>query len=221
MKPKPIGILGGAGPLAGALLLERVFSLSGSLYGCQRDSDFPKVFLLSFPFSEMLSPKMDVSLLRKELKECLDQLRRNGSEVISIACNTLHAFLDTQQPSIDLIHLPREVANAIPTDETPLVLCTSTSVQFEVHRHFFPCTYPESRVQKEIDSVIDQTLKGINRRIILKQLLAILNSQKAGIIVLGCTELSLFAKHLLLKNKIIIDPLEIAAKKLLKISFNK
>jgi aspartate racemase len=219
MKPKPIGILGGAGPLAGALLLERVLSLAGSLYGCQRDSDFPKVFLLSFPFSEMLSPQIDVPLLRKELKECLDQLRRNGAEVIAIACNTLHAFLDTQL-SFDLIHLPQEVANALPTSEIPLVLCTSTSVQFEVHRCFFPCIYPESSVQEEIDSVIDQILKGINRRMILKQLLAILNSQKASTIVLGCTELSLFTNDLLLKNKVIIDPLEIVANKLLIRSFN-
>ncbi len=57
MKPIPIGIVGGAGPLAGAALLERIFSLSGSLYGCYKDADFPKVLLLSFPFRKCCRQK--------------------------------------------------------------------------------------------------------------------------------------------------------------------
>ena len=94
MRPKTIGIIGGAGPLAGALLLERILSLSMSLYGCYRDADFPKVVLISFPLSEMLSADVDEAQLRRELKQCLYQLRAQGASVIAIACNTLHAFLD-------------------------------------------------------------------------------------------------------------------------------
>jgi aspartate racemase len=67
MKPKSIGIIGGAGPLAGAFLLERVLSISNKTYGCYRDSDFPKIFLISFPFSEMLSPTINTAKLRDEL----------------------------------------------------------------------------------------------------------------------------------------------------------
>ncbi len=65
MKPKSIGIIGGAGPLAGALLLERILILSGSEYGCYKDADFPEVILLSFPFSEMLTPERDVLQIAK------------------------------------------------------------------------------------------------------------------------------------------------------------
>ncbi len=78
MKPKSIGIIGGAGPQAGAFLLERVLSISSKTYGCYRDSDFPKIFLISFPFSEMLSPILNTAKLRDELSECLSQLRHNG-----------------------------------------------------------------------------------------------------------------------------------------------
>ena len=67
MKPKSIGIIRGAGPLAGAFLLKRILSLSGEVYGCYRDADFPQIFLISFPCSEMLCPDMEVAKLRKGL----------------------------------------------------------------------------------------------------------------------------------------------------------
>lgn len=218
MKPKSIGIVGGAGPLAGALLLERVLSLAGSLYGCHRDKDFPKAILLSYPFSEMLTPKIDQALLRKELRECLEQLRKNGAEIVAIACNTLHAFLDENENLADLVHIPLTLAKEIPPGEIPLVLCTSTSVKFGVHKRFFLCEYPDAQTQTQINKIIDRILLGADHQSILKELLPILEFQKAHTIILGCTELSQL-RNISLKNKIIIDPIEIIAKKLLARSF--
>lgn len=190
MKPQPIGILGGAGPIAGVLLLERVFSLSSSLYGCYRDSDFPKVIFLSFPFTEMLTPKMDATLLRTELRECLNQLRNNGAAVLAIACNTLHAFLE-KEDEIDLVHLPKVLTGEIPPGEIPLVLCTSTSVRFGVHSRFFPCQYPDFQTQVQVDRLIDRILGGADTHLITKELSTILESLNTTTVVLGCTELSL------------------------------
>lgn len=221
MKPKSIGIVGGAGPLAGAFLLERVLSLSGSKYGCYKDAEFPKVFLISFPFSEMLSSEMNVVQLRKELSECLHQLRKNGASVLAIACNTLHAFLNEAEDLTDLIHLPQALAMEISQTETPLVLCTSTSRQFGLHKQFFPCVYPDSKTQSQIDEIIAQILKGTEEQTIVRKLLKILHTQSANTIILGCTELSLFTKQLHLCNKKIVDPLEIVANKILEKSFSK
>ena len=179
----------------------------------------PKYFLLSFPFSEMLSLEMDVRQLRKELSECLSQLRKNGAAVLAIACNTLHAFLDEGEDLTDLIHLPQILAMEIPQTEIPLVLCTSTSVQFGLHKQFFPCTYPDSHTQLQIDKIIEQILKGTDQQAIIHELLKILQAHSASTIILGCTELSLFTKHLLLCNRLIIDPLEIVANKILEKSF--
>lgn len=215
MKSKPIGIIGGAGPMAGALLLERVLSLAGSLYGCYRDADFPEVFLLSFPFSEMLTAERDVTKLQKELGGCLNRLRANGAAVLAIACNSLHAFLNEDDE--DIIYLPRVVSDEIPKSELPLILCTSTSVQFGVHKKFFPCVYPNWETQLQIDSIIDRILKGEMQ--IGAELLTIIRAQTAHTIVLGCTELSLFTKSLFLSDRKIIDPIEITAKKILEKSF--
>ncbi len=217
MKPKPIGIVGGAGPLAGASLLERVLSISGSTYGCCKDADFPKVLLLSFPFSEMLSPETNATQLRTELKGCLNQLRKNGAAVLAIACNTLHAFLEEDE--IDLVHLPKTVAMEIPEAEVPLVLCTTTSMQFGLHKQFFPCVYPDPDTQMQIDKIIGQILKGTDQQIIIDALLKIISVQTNTTVVLGCTELSLFTRYLAPCNKLIVDPLEIAANKIVEKSF--
>lgn len=219
MKPKSIGIVGGAGPLAGAFLLKRILSLSGEVYGCYRDADFPQVFLISFPFSEMLCPDMDTAKLRKELSECLAQLRKNGASVLTIACNTLHAFLDEKDELNDLVHLPGTLAEEMSLVDKPLVFCTSTSVQFGLHKQFFPCTYPDAQTQQEIDRIIDQILRGADQSVILEKLEKLLQAQTTNTIILGCTELSLFSAYLSVPSKKIIDPLEIMANKILQKSF--
>ncbi len=219
MKPKSIGIIGGAGPLAGAFLLERVLSLSNKKYGCYRDSDYPKIFLISFPFSEMLSPIFNTTKIRDELSECLKLLRRNGSSVLTIACNTLHAFLDEKDDLDDLVHLPRELAKEIYPFEKPLVCCTSTSTQFGLHKQFFPCTYPDIKTQVQVDEIIDQILQGKDKSSVLERLEKLLQTQPEKTIVLGCTELSLFTASLSLPNKIIIDPLEVVANRILEKTF--
>ena len=221
MTPKSIGIVGGAGPLAGVSLLERVLSLSGSKYHCSKDADFPKVFLLSFPFSEMLSEEINVEQLRKELKDCLDQLRKNGAAVLAISCNTLHAFLDENEDLTDLVHLPQALAMAIPKKEMPLVLCTSTSMRSALHQKFFPCIYPDLPMQSQVDRIIERILNGDDFQMIIQDLLKLIQTQEQNTIVLGCTELSLFTQHLLLCNKLIIDPLDIVANKILEKSFFK
>ena len=216
MNSKSIGIIGGAGPLAGAFLLERVLSLSRKKYGCYRDADFPKIFLISFPFSEMLSPTINTAKLRDELSECLNQLRTNGASVLAIACNTLHAFLDEKDELNDLVHLPRVLANEIPLSEKPLVFCTSTSAKFGLHKQFFSCTYPDFQTQRQVDSIIDQILQGIDKKIVLERIKKLLEAQAERTVVLGCTELSLFTAYLSLPNKVIIDPLEVVANKIIE-----
>jgi len=221
MKPKTIGIIGGAGPLAGALLLEKILIQSTALYGCYKDADFPKIVLISFPFSEMLSGDLDTEQVRKELKQSLAQLRMLGASVLAIACNTLHAFLEDERDSGDLVHVPRALAESIVPSLEPLVLCTSTSVRYGLHKQFFPCTYPDCETQTRVDRIIDLVLKGGDRKNIIQQLDEIISAQIAKTIVLGCTELSLFAQQIKAGHSIILDPLEITTKKILEKSFGR
>lgn len=218
MQPRSIGLVGGAGPLAGAFLFKRILELAGREYGCCRDADFPEILLISFPFAEMLSGEVDARKVRDQLRSCLSRLRKNGAAVLAIACNTLHLFLDeTEIQSGDLISLPQVVADEARFDEEPLVFCTATSAQFGLHRRFFSCVYPDQQTQREVDCLIDQILRGMKPT---QKLEALLQKQSAGVVLLGCTEFSLVKEGLSLPcGKRIVDPLEILAEKLLEESF--
>lgn len=219
MKPRTIGIVGGAGPLAGSLLLQRVFSQAGSVYGCYRDADFPEVLLLSFPFSNMLSPDCNEILVKEELAQALHRLKTYGASVLAIACNTLHAFLDENKDIEGLIHLPKMLAEVIPASLAPLVLCTSMAARYKLHQRFFACQYPEDTMQLRIDRLIEKILQGERQEVLLLELQEIIESQRTHTIILGCTELSMFSTSLAIPHKLIIDPLEIMVSRLLEESF--
>lgn len=223
MKQKTIGIIGGAGPQAGVALMERIISFSQSIYACKEDADFPKIILNSVPFSNMLAEDVDNRRVRMELKNGLTELRGNGAAVLAIACNTLHVFLDEENDKReDLIQLPKILAEKISQlNEIPLVLCTSTSVKFNLHKRFFPCVYPDPITQEEVDELIHLILKDGTRSTALKKLIKIIEKQPEKTIVLGCTELSLLKNQLPDFNKEIIDPLDIVALEMLKVSFNE
>ena len=60
-----IGIIGGAGPMAGAIVMENIIEICQKKYLCRHDYDFPKIILVSVPFAQMLKPN---SLEQKEDK---------------------------------------------------------------------------------------------------------------------------------------------------------
>ncbi|CDR34853.1 aspartate/glutamate racemase family protein [Criblamydia sequanensis] len=220
MKPKIIGIVGGAGPFAGLRLFERLLFLSSRQYGCYKDGDYPQVLLNSFPFSDMLTDKKNPKLLKTELTLSLNQLRAQGAEVLAIACNTLHNFLEEDQEQEDLIHLPNLLGEELRLDEVPLVLCTRTSRENKLHKKFFECRYPELSLQEKVDGIIDRILQGESRSI-ARDLLWVIERGKAEAVILGCTELSLFSGELASSTKKVIDPLEMLAKKMLERSFKE
>ena len=209
-----IGIIGGAGPFAGVKFLEQIFRLCQTNYGCSKDADFPKVLLLSFPFTEMLSVEIDPVQVKKELKDCLDTLKKNGAQVCVIACNTLHAFLGEENEG--LILLPDILTQEF-KDRSPLVLCTTTSMRYALHK---ACSYPNPSDQARVDAIIDEILKGEEENLIVPRLTDFIEEQKENTIVLGCTELSLFASQLKVPGKTVIDLVELAAQKIVDESFS-
>ncbi len=218
MRPKTIGIIGGAGPLAGATLFQRVVACAAYEYGCYRDADFPKIILLSFPFTEMLASDVDANQIAKELNECIAQLQTNGAETIAIACNTLHLFLDEDA---SVVHLPKIVQKEVNACDPPLLLCSGTSRRYMLHARYFPCVYPDELVQGKVDTLIDRTLMGDNIDSVQEDLCTLVQEQESDAIVLGCTELSIFTKALTSLDKKIIDPLDLVAQELVRLSFQE
>ncbi len=216
-KPR-IGVIGGAGPMAGALLFEKIIHVSQK-NGCKIDADFPYCILMNYPFSPMLTQGYDKNKLENELKECFDQMVKNNVSVAAIACNTLHAFITSIPESIQLVHMIEETKNYVHLQgwESPLILCSSTSAQVKLHARYFNCRYPNTSLQKTVDILIDKITEGCD----LKEASELLSAacREEGPIVLGCTELTLLHDREPLQIDKLCNPDSIVAEKIGQIIF--
>ena len=235
LQPK-VGIIGGAGPMAGAQLFQKIIQICRAKYGCRNDADFPYIMLLNYPFGDMLeNPHCTKTLIQQQLNDCFLQLKNNEIELAVIACNTLHEFLDSKE-GVPLVHLIEETGVSIQKrgiDKT-LVLCTTTSAQCKIHRKYFDCSYPENSAQKKIQELIYKILSGSQCREDAHMLVDLLNTEDASrnsgkkmALVLGCTEFSVFNEQFPLKlyglseRFAVFDPNQIAAERICESIFSR
>lgn len=206
--------------MAGVLLFEKIIQICQQKYGCSRDVDFPYVFLMNYPFGDMLTCERESDLIENQLEECFYCLFKNSVSVIAIACNTLHAFLPLQKETFYLVHMIEETGNFVREKgwENPIVLCTSTSAEARLHEQFFPCRYPKPSVQKEIDALIDRILAGGCLQTLANTFQALCEDRP---VIFGCTELSLLNEKATLGLKNLCDPNSVVAEKMCEIIFNK
>lgn len=220
-----IGIIGGAGPMAGLLLMKKIITNYQKLYGCVNDYDFPKIILLSYPFAEMLEPTKapeEEDTVSQQLGDSLDFLIENGVNKIGIACNTLHGFLDETRHRDRLVNLIKETKIYFAKQQfsKALVLCTNTSVQKNVH-DYISITLPNSEEQKLIDHLIKAVLSGAfslqdSQRLKSYILSKTMKDPVIDCVMLGCTELSVLHDEfpMEISDIKIIDPLDLLASKI-------
>ncbi|HEX2012163.1 MAG TPA: amino acid racemase, partial [Roseateles sp.] len=116
--PRPVGILGGMGPAAGADFV-RLF-VQACTEQMQRsgrpvnDQAFPEHWLAQVPVpdrSEALREGRDEPL--DAMAEAIARLRGCGARAVAMACNTAHAWharLQARFPDTELLHVAGEVA---------------------------------------------------------------------------------------------------------------
>ncbi|MDF2550300.1 MAG: Asp/Glu/Hydantoin racemase family protein [Chlamydiales bacterium] len=210
MSRKKIGIIGGAGPMAGALMFQQIVEICQTEYNCQKDFDFPEIILHSYPFSEMLSADRNPQKIQRELTNLAQSL---DVGILLIACNTLHAFIDADFPQEKCIQIPDVVRDVL--SSIPKVICSSTSRQSAIHQASFACVYPSIKVQEELDEIIASILKGHISDDLSERLSTLIleEGEKAQPVVLGCTEFSLLHSRYPIPALNIIDPSYLLAKK--------
>ena len=218
MKPV-IGIIGGAGPLAGALLVKNIVTCCQKSYNAVKDSDFPKIILVSYPFSQMLKPNtryQKEDQVSRELEETLIFLEKSGASILAIACNTLHGFIPNTKKDWPLVNLIQETKQAVSKKgiQKTLVLCSKTSREKRVFedKNFI---FPKDSEQDFIDEIIECTLAGkatVKESNAILELVEKRNNTHISLLF-GCTEFSVLFDMYPVKNKIIhtIDPLSIIA----------
>lgn len=235
-----IGIIGGAGPMAGLLLYQKIIEICQEEYGCKDDSDFPYIMLLSYPFADMLSEGITQErkeILTSQIDECLSTFLENNIEVMAMACNTLHLFLTPglmeKASAISFIHMIKECGTFLDESEfeSRLVLCSNTSANSQLHASHFPCCYLENDMQSKCQKMIDLILAGKETEQAARQFACdlnkslIKNGSKKIALVLGCTEFSVLNERFPLHQYglgdqfIILDSNELVARKICDLIF--
>jgi aspartate racemase len=217
---KRIGIIGGAGPMAGALLFEKIIE-SSQKYGCKVDADFPFCFLINYPFAPMLINQFDQQLLKNQLEFCFACLEKNQISIAAVACNTLHIFLPSLPEGMQFVHMIEETKFYVQKKGwvNPLVLCTSTSAKTQLHAQYFPCRYPDATLQNTVDILIDRITEGCDWQEASNLLSEICKNE--GPVILGCTELSLLHNRASLFIKDLCSPDTLVSEKIAQIFFEE
>ena len=230
-----IGIIGGAGPMAGMLLYQKIIEICQKEHNCQHDADFPYIMLLSYPFADMLRDGITPekrTLLASQIDECFSTFSQNGIQIIAIACNTLHLFLTPELMEKSLkftfVHMIKEIRELLTEKnlKESLVLCSNTSANSRLHASHFTCSYPQEVLQHKCQAMIDLVLAGKESKEAVAEFTLELNhellanAKRKMALVLGCTEFSVlnerfpFHAHGLSDQFSIIDSNEIVARKI-------
>jgi|GEM_PF-1182908 len=225
---KKIGLIGGAGPEAGALLLKNIIQACQQ-NGAWEDHDFPSIMLLSRKFSPMINSDNHKKDIISEIQAAVNTLDANENEVVGIACNTLHSFVQhVNFKSMVFVSIVDEVINVIKKEQNYkiLFLGTKTSVNAKIYETSSSVQnfYPTIKQQELIQECIIRILK--NQHSSLDSLLVstIINDCHETIdfnaVILGCTELSVIHQNNAIesiKHSIIYDPITILAHKLISL----
>lgn len=219
---KKIGIIGGAGPEAGALLFKNIIRIYQKK-GSWEDYHFPRIMLLSNNFSSMIDSNVNQLAIIKEIQTTVNILNDSNNQVIAIACNTLHSFIQNvdfkQMTFVSIIDV---VLKSIAKKQISriLFLGTKTSVSSKIYEKTSAITivYPKESDQELIQDCIIRILKNKHSKVDSLLLHKIINNCKKAMsfdgVILGCTELSIVHQKFNIKSMheiTIFDPIALLA----------
>ena len=215
MRTKTIGILGGLGPVASSRFYEMLNGMCAA--GC--DQDYPDVLL----YSKASVPDRTAHLLGRgesplpAMVEGLQVLERAGAGVIAIPCATAHHFYDELQacvnvPVLDMLELTAKALKKAKVTRAAL-LATEGS--------YASGAFCRALENAGITAIVPAETKALMELIYAiklgRQPESIANfaeplfARGAQNVILGCTELSVFANQ----DARYIDPMRILAQEIL------
>lgn len=224
-----VGILGGMGPEAAGVVFQKLVEKVPA----EKDSDHPKVVLLSYPqipdrtAAIMGTGPSPVTAIVRMAKD----MERLFVETACLACITAHYFFDEIQSSttVRLLNAVKEMVLVIQREyserKTIGVLATSGTVKgaiFDKYSNDLKFLYPKDHVQDRITESI-YGKRGIKRlgatnhsKIILETAVEHLVDRGADLVIAGCTEIPLVLQNEY-KGTAILDPMDVVVRKLIEI----
>lgn len=229
---KKIGIIGGAGPLASALLLENIVHECYK-QGCKNEAEFPEIVLLNNPFSIKLCKertKDNRPLICDVLQSCVNRLVGDGAMLLAVVCNTFHLFLnEITTGNSRFVSIAQATLESAQQQKLSRLLILGTPLTLRNHLYHHPtieCIAPAEEDHVVIESIINRILAGsvIEEDALLLSFIVAKHQQKHFFdgVVLGCTELPVLHKKYPLKipgTVMFLDTIEILAQRLVKEAF--
>jgi aspartate racemase len=222
--PVRIGIIGGMGPMAGVYLQQLIIEATPA----KRDQDHLQVVCFTNPQVPDRTRSLEEDGGRRYVQAIRDSaslLVDAGATLIVIPCNTAHARLDDIRcgipvPFVNMIELTAQEAAAQYTPGTSIaVLVTVGTRREEVYQRAleprgFPCLLPNDEEQGRLMDVIHAIKAGRTNDVAeaLVGITSALVARGAGVVLLGCTELSLCHAAVAALGTPVLDPLRIVAR---------
>lgn len=201
---KTVGIIGGMGPGATALLFQKLIDYTDA------KSDAEHMHILIDNNTQI--PDRTTAILKGEntpalyICESARKLELCGAEVLVIPCNTSHYFYEDIQAqlSIPVINMIAETAKVCLAHDYKKVgvlattgTCNTDTYGRELKKFGIEAVYPDDPGQEKVMEVIYKQVKAgkkINVQI-LDQTLKKMASQGVQAFILGCTELPMAIKN--------------------------
>lgn len=227
MSTRPlVGVIGGVGPLATAYFLGKVVRLTEA----ERDQDHLDMIV----FDHAAIPDRTAFILGASgddpgpvMADDARRLERFGASFLVVPCNTAHNFTDELVAAVDIPVLSiieetvGEACARVPGVGTVGLLATSGTADSGVYQRALEargiaCVLPDEADQAIAMSVIyDQVKAGLRGDVeAVRGVAGRLMDRGAGVVVLGCTELSVVAEDEgLLADARFVDSLDVLARR--------
>lgn len=201
---KTIGVLGGIGPGASANLYNKIIEYMQQNYNAVQDFDYPPVIIYSLPLTGFSEKGIEDELsVKTQLVGGVQKLEDAGSDLIIIACNTVHEYYDYLQKrvKIPIFNIIEETKKrVVKAGYTTVGLFSSDSTnKLKLYQKSFSQSgitvlSANAHQQKDLNTVIEHVMGGTQGDrdiIILKEIACYFVAQGAQAIVMGCTEIPL------------------------------
>lgn len=221
-----MGIVSGVGPLAGSNVLTKIFKNAAKVYGAVEDCEYPNLVLINHGIDGVDNSGALNVKFKTEITKMVKNLEDQDCNIIGIACNTAHIYLDQikVRPETKLINLIDSVSEVAASSNKKILLLSSATTKrqklYEKYliKHKVCFSITDDAQQKLIDKAIGLVMAHRLYQAGAEIEKVFLVAKNAGFktVIAGCTELPIaisYCKNLHGMN--IIDSNDVLAKAML------
>ncbi|GGG88468.1 aspartate/glutamate racemase family protein [Paenibacillus radicis (ex Gao et al. 2016)] len=211
-----LGVLGGMGPQATAVFMERVIARTAA----KQDQEHIDMIVLnhaSLPDRTDAITSGDHVAFIEAVRKDLELLELAGTANIAIPCNTSHFFYEQMQrlTSVPIIHMVNETVQEVSKSGDPVsrvgLLATDGTIKSGVYaesceRYGLEYVIPAQSLQRKVSQIIYEQVKrdgNLNAVELIKVVQQMRETYRCDRIILACTELSCIPLPLQIRSYVI------------------